>query len=161
MEALTCPRCMAPDHGKSECALSTLEPAAAQEPPPRIRQSDANTGRQSGPPRKLFRRAGTPTSQASKICFSYNEGQCFRHTKPCDQEHKCIRCGQDHRMVDCKASSCMLRPGPGHTHARAQKYTEKIEYYTEVWLYYTEAWLWLTWQSIKKRVASEFRNVVS
>ena len=46
-------------------------------------------------------------------------------------------------------------------YARARKYTEKIEYYTEVWLYYTEAWLWLTWQSIKKRVASEFRNVVS
>ena len=45
--------------------------------------------------------------------------------------------------------------------ARVRKYTEKIEYYTEVWLYYTEAWLWLTWQSIKKRVASEFRNVVS
>ena len=104
VEALTCPRCMAPDHGKSECALSTLEPAAAQEPPPRIRQSDANTGRQSGPPRKRFRREGTPTSQASKICFSYNEGQCFRHPKPCDREHKCIRCGQDHRMVDCKAS---------------------------------------------------------
>ena len=41
--------------------------------------------------------------------------------------------------------SCMLRPGPGHT--RARKYTEKIEYYTE-------AWPWLTWQSIKKRVAT-------
>ena len=46
-------------------------------------------------------------------------------------------------------------------YARARKYTEKIEYYTEVWLYYTEAWLRLTWQSIKKRVASEFKNVVS
>ena len=46
-------------------------------------------------------------------------------------------------------------------YARARKYTEKIEYYTEVWLYYMEAWLWLTWQSIKKRVASEFGNVVS
>ena len=105
VEALTCPTCMAPDHSKSECALSTLEPA---QEPPRVRQSDA--GRQSGPPRKRFRREGTPTSQpasqASKVsyCFSFNEGQCFRHPKPCDREHKCIRCGKDHRMVDCKAS---------------------------------------------------------
>ncbi len=107
VEALTCPRCMAPDHGKSECALSTLEPepAAAREQPSRIRQTDTSAGRQSGPPRKRFRREGTPTSQAApKICFSYNEGLCFRHPKPCDREHKCIRCGKDHRMVDCKAS---------------------------------------------------------
>ena len=39
-------------------------------------------------------------------------------------------------------------------YGRARKYTKKIEHYTE-------AWPWLTWQSIKKRVASEFRNVVS
>ena len=101
VEALTCPRCMAPDHSKSECALSSLEPT---QEPPCSRQTDV--GRQSGPPRKRFRREGTPTSQASKVsyCFSYNEGQCFRHPKPCDREHKCIRCGKDHHMVDCTAS---------------------------------------------------------
>ena len=56
VQALTCPRCMALDHSKAECALSTLEPAQEL---PRIRQTD--TGRQSGPPWKRFRRDGTPT----------------------------------------------------------------------------------------------------
>ena len=97
VEALTCPRCMAPEHSKSECALSTLEPV---QEPPRVRQPD--TGRQPGPPQKRFRREGTPTSQpssqAAKVsyCFSFNKGQCFRHPKPYDREHKCIHCGKDH-----------------------------------------------------------------
>ena len=50
VEALTCPRCTAPDHSKSECTLSTLEPV---QEPPRVRQPE--TGRQPGPPRKRFR----------------------------------------------------------------------------------------------------------
>lgn len=102
VEALTCPRCMAPDHVKSDCALASLESAQEQ---PRSRQADS--GRQPGPNRKRFRRDGTPTSQAppkTSYCFSFNEGQCFRHPKPCDREHKCIRCGKEHRMVDCTAS---------------------------------------------------------
>ena len=100
VEALTCPRCMAPD-------LSSLEPIQDQhcsQDQHRSRQSD--TGRQSGPSRKRFRRASIPTFQAPpKIayCF-YNEGQCFRHPRPCDREHRCIRCGKEHRMVDCTAS---------------------------------------------------------
>ena len=95
VEALTCPRCIAPDHFKSECALSTLE--SVQEPPC-VRQAD--TGRQPGPPQKRFRCEGTPTSQpssqATKVayCFCFNEGQCFRHPKPYDWEHKCIRWGR-------------------------------------------------------------------
>ena len=105
VEALTCPRCMAPDHLKADCALASLEPASEQA---RSRVMDT---RQSGPSRKRFRREGTPTSQGSgsssgrvAYCFSFNEGQCFRHPKPCEREHRCIRCGKEHRLIDCKAT---------------------------------------------------------
>ena len=57
VDALTCPRCMGPDHLKTDCALASLEPAVEQ---PRNRDS-----RQPGPSRKRFRREGTPTSQGS------------------------------------------------------------------------------------------------
>ena len=107
VEALTCSTCMAPDHSKSECALASLEPS--REIPSRGQQTESF--RQNAPPRKRFRREGTPSSQASgstsgraPVCFSYNEGQCFRHPKPCDREHRCIRCGKEHRMIDCKAT---------------------------------------------------------
>ena len=106
VDALTCPRCMAPDHSKSECALASLDPLPE---PGRIRQ--ASDSRQPGPSRKRFRREGTPTSSASgpssgrvAYCFSYNEGQCFRYPRPCEREHRCIRCGKEHRLVDCKAT---------------------------------------------------------
>ena len=71
VEALTCPRCMDPDHSTLECNLSTLKPV---QEPPHVRQSDA--GRQPGLPWKRFWCKGTLTSQASKIsyCFSFNEG---------------------------------------------------------------------------------------
>ena len=104
VDALTCPRCMGPDHLKTDCALASLEPAVEQ---PRNRVDS----RQPGPSRKRFRREGTPTSQGSgpgsgrvAYCFSFNEGQCFRHPRPCEREHKCIRCGKDHRLIDCKAT---------------------------------------------------------
>lgn len=104
VEALTCPRCMAPDHLKADCALASLEPAVE------LPRSRVDT-RQSGPSRKRFRREGTPTSLGSgsstgrvAYCFSFNEGQCFRHPKPCEREHRCIRCGKEHRLIDCKAT---------------------------------------------------------
>ena len=105
VEASTCPKCMGSDHSKFECALSALDP---QQEPTRSRPME--NSRQSGPAKKRFRRdvtpqSGAPSSSAPKtICFSFNEGQCFRHPKPCDREHKCIRCGGDHRMIDCKAT---------------------------------------------------------
>lgn len=103
VEASTCPKCMGPDHTKTECALSSLE---SEQEPQRGRSSD--NGRQSGPARKRFRREGTPQpssgSTKTSVCFSFNEGQCFRHPKPCDREHKCLRCGGEHKMVDCKAT---------------------------------------------------------
>ena len=102
VEALTCPKCMAPDHSKSECALSSLEPIQEQS-----RSQPPTAGRQFGLPRKRFWREGTPTpATRAKVsyCFSYNEGQCFHNPKPCDREHRCIRCGKEHRMVDCTAS---------------------------------------------------------
>ena len=49
---------------------------------------------------------GPSVSHSMKANVS--EGQCFWHPKPCDREHKCIRCGGDHRMIDCKAT---LVPG--------------------------------------------------
>ena len=99
------PKCMGSDHSKFECALSTLDP---QQEPACSRPME--NSRQSGPAKKHFRRdvipqSGAPSSSAPKtICFSFNEGQCFRHPKPCDRGHKCIRCGGDHRMIDCKAT---------------------------------------------------------
>ena len=105
VEASTCPKCMGSDHSKAECALAALEPQL--EP---FRSRPAESGRQSGPAKKRFRREGTPQSggqgsvPAKSVCFSYNKGQCFRHPKPCDREHKCIRCGGDHKMIDCKAT---------------------------------------------------------
>lgn len=102
VETLTCLRCMAPDHSKSECALFSLGPTQDQ---PRSRQPD--TGRQPRPSQKRFQCDSTPTSQAPQkiaYCFPFNEGQCFRHPKPCDREHRCIRRGKEHRMVDCTAS---------------------------------------------------------
>ena len=107
VEASTCPKCMGSDHSKSECALAALEPQRDSS-----HSRPAENARQPGPARKRFRRdpvaqSGTSnlgTSAAKSICFSFNEGQCFKHPKPCDREHKCIRCGGDHRMVDCKAA---------------------------------------------------------
>ena len=105
VEASTCPKCMGSDHSKSECALTALEPQ--QEP---LRSHPMENSRQSGPAKKRFRRDVTPQSGAQNssstktICFSFNEGQCFRHPKPCDREHKCIRCGGDHKMIECKAT---------------------------------------------------------
>ena len=107
VEASTCPKCMGSDHSKSECALAALEP---QQDLAHSRQTE--NARQPGPARKRFRRDPTPqpgtsssgTSAAKSICFSFNEGQCFRHPKPCDREHKCIHCGGDNWMVDCKAA---------------------------------------------------------
>ena len=113
VEAFTCQRCMAPDHSKSDCALSYLDdskeiPGHAQRG---SRDRHSELGRQAAPPRKRFRREGTPGASTSAgappkstYCFSFNEGQCFRHPKPCDREHKCIRCGKDHRMIDCTAT---------------------------------------------------------
>ena len=105
VEALTCPRCMAPDHLKANCALASIEPSVEQH---RNRVTDT---RQSGPSRKRFRREGTPTSQGSEsssgrvaYCFSFIKGQCYRHPKPCEREHRCIRCGKEHRLIDCKAT---------------------------------------------------------
>ena len=105
VEASTCPKCMGSDHTKAECALSALEPQ--QEP---MRSRPMESVWQSGLAKKRFHREGTPQSSGQNsgctksVCFSYNEGQCFRHPKPCDREHKCIRCGGDHRMIDCKAT---------------------------------------------------------
>ena len=100
VDALACPRCMAPDHLKSV----SLEPAVEQ-------PCNRMDSRQPGPSRKRFRREGTPTSQGSgpgsgrvAYYFSFNEGQCFRRPRPCEREHKCIRCGKDHRLIDCKAT---------------------------------------------------------
>ena len=106
VEAMTCPRCMGPDHGKADCALASLE--SQQE----YQRNRSDPGRPSGPARKRFRREGTPQSSAQtsgapgkvNYCFSYNEGQCFRYPKPCDREHRCIRCGKDHKMVECTAT---------------------------------------------------------
>jgi hypothetical protein len=105
VEASTCPKCMGSDHTKSECALSAPEPQ--REP---LCSHPMERLRQSGPAKKRFRREGTPESgsqnsgSTKSVCFSFNEGQCFRHPKPCDREHKCIRCGGDHRMIECKAT---------------------------------------------------------
>ena len=100
VEALTCPRCIATDHLKSDCALASLKPASKQ---PGNRAMDT---RQPGPPRKRFRREGMPTSKGSgsssgrvAYCFSFNEGQCFCHAKLCKREHKCIHCGKEHQLT--------------------------------------------------------------
>ena len=106
VDATTCPRCMGPDHGKADCALASPE---SEQEHQRNRSSD--TERQSGPSRKCFCRDGTPQSSSQtagapevNFSFSYNEGQCFRYPKPCDREHRCIRCGKEHRMMDCTAT---------------------------------------------------------
>ena len=107
VEAFTSQRFMAPDHSKSDCALSYLDdskemPGHAQRG---SRDCHSELGRQAAPPRKRFRREGRHQPPLkSTYCFSFNEGQCFRHPKPCDREHKCIRCGKDHRMIDCTAT---------------------------------------------------------
>ena len=56
VEALTCPKCIAPDHSKSKCALSSLEPIREQSC-----SQQTNAGRQSGLPRKRFQCGGIPT----------------------------------------------------------------------------------------------------
>ena len=91
VEALTCQRCMAPDHSKS-VLLGRL-------------QGDAGACATRQSQSSIFRREGTPGASASMgappkstYCF------LFRHPKPCDREHKCIRCGKDRHMVDCTAT---------------------------------------------------------
>ena len=85
VEASTCPKCMGSDHTKAEYALSALEPQ--QEP---MRSHPIESVQQSGPAKKRICCEGTPQSSGQNsgstksVCFSYNEGQCFRHPKPCD-----------------------------------------------------------------------------
>ena len=112
VEAMTCPRCMGPDHGKAECALASLESQQEYQ-----RSRSADSGRQSGPARKRFRREGTPQPSPGapakvNYCYTYNEGQCFCYPKPCDREH---RCGKDHKMVDCTATFVPSSSEPGCT----------------------------------------------
>ena len=83
--------CMGSDCTKSECALTALEPQQEL-----LHSRPVENSRQSGPAKKCFWRDVTPLSGAQNssttktICFSLNKGQCFRHPKPSDWQHKCI-----------------------------------------------------------------------
>ena len=94
VQTLTFPKCMAPDHSKFECALSSLEPIQEQS-------------------RHQYLETVWATSEAivmrghsnnSTYSFSYNEGQCFQDPKQCDHEHKSTRCRKEHRIVNSTAS---------------------------------------------------------
>ena len=86
VEASTCPKCMGSDHTISDCVLTSLEPQ--QEP---LCSRHMDNSQQSGPAKKCFQhdvtsQSGAQISSTTKtICFSFNEGQCFRHPKPCDR----------------------------------------------------------------------------
>ena len=78
----------------------------ALEPQPETHNHPTETSQQPGPAKRRFRRDVTPQSGPTMktVCFSFNEGPCIRHPKPCDRLHKCIRCGGDHKMIECKAT---------------------------------------------------------
>ena len=91
-DTLTCASCMSSDHATGQCALARREdPYFAKRRP--LLQRPLNPKRGIG--------------SNSKTCYSWNDGRCARGAGACNFRHCCLRCGDDHKMVDCphKASS--------------------------------------------------------
>ena len=81
-ECVTCQTCSSPDHHTSQCALTERKPA--YRPP--------------YPPRRKRPRSRSPDRG---ICYAWNDGKCSRGYS-CKYKHAiCLKCGGDHRAVQC------------------------------------------------------------
>ena len=75
-------KCSSPDHHTSQCALTERKPA--YRPP--------------SPPRRKRPRSRSPDRG---ICYAWNDGKCSRGYS-CKYKHAiCLKCGSDHRAVQC------------------------------------------------------------
>ena len=102
VESVTCSKYMSPDHTERDCALNSLEDnfsphvlQSAQLPAPKFRGEST-----SRPSSRRKRRDVTPT-QSFTVCYSWNEGHCFRFPRECDRKHQCLRCGKNHKLTTC------------------------------------------------------------
>ena len=102
VEALTCPRCMAPDHSKEDCTQALLVPLR-NKLVTGCRTPDCSDLRKSGSIVKECQYLKAP-APARAYCFLFSERQCFCHPKPYDRKHRCIRCRKEHHLIDCKAT---------------------------------------------------------
>ena len=82
-----CPSCTLLDHGQDECALKQLDPNAMGRVE-EIRKSNEY------PSRKRYRRGA---------CLNWN-GPKGCSNAVCKWEHKCLKCGGDHKKMVCTAS---------------------------------------------------------
>ena len=87
-DTLTCANCMSSDHSTGQCALARKEERdyVARKKPLLQRPSYTKRGMGSGSP---------------KTCYSWNDGRCARAPGACTFRHCCLRCGEDHKMIEC------------------------------------------------------------
>lgn len=82
-ESVTCQTCSSPDHHTYQCALAERKSAY----------------RPSSPPRRKRQRSRSPDNRG--ICYAWNDGKCSRGYS-CKFKHLvCLKCGGEHRAVQC------------------------------------------------------------
>ena len=77
VDSTTCTKCMSPDHHDRDCALDSLEDhTPSQFPPPSNQHAE---GSNQAIPRRRKREGtlGPSSSPSARVCYSWNEGQCF------------------------------------------------------------------------------------
>lgn len=100
----TCPNCMSSDHPPIHCALARREENSSSNSPGQQRDYTGGPHDYTG---RRFQRPLLPRpplkrpNPANRICYSWNDGRCARPTGTCAYRHACIRCGDDHKVVDC------------------------------------------------------------
>ena len=109
-----CPHCLEPDHVGEECALSSQprQENRQQQRSPGLSLPAQGTSEGYGEPRGAFpalsRQRGRTSRQVpqrggTKICYSYNDGEC-RFPSTCRYLHICQRCqADDHPACNCTA----------------------------------------------------------
>ena len=95
-----CSACMAADHSRQDCALTSLEPAV------KVTGALPNIGGANGKfvsTRPNYRpRPYNVPGRKPEICQRFNRGICFAPT--CKYEHACSSCFRPgHNVLDCKA----------------------------------------------------------
>ena len=104
-ESQTCPNCMSSDHSPIHCALARREEISNSSSFGQHRdytgQRDYTGRRFQKPllPRPPIKRPNPYPS--NRICYSWNDGRCARPSGTCTYRHACIRCGDDHKVVEC------------------------------------------------------------
>ena len=84
-----CVLCMESDHNEEDCAL-----AKGKVGPLILKTSSSQRSGVEGASR-------LPKGKSRMVCFSWNQGECsFPY---CRYRHNCIKCGGEHRIIQCNA----------------------------------------------------------